>query len=70
MGVRVFSISKGRRILKLEEEISSALVLGKVRKDIMRELDELIARACVMFIKMAVKQVNKAFVTAADDRNE
>lgn len=36
----------------------------------MRGLEELVAWACVLCSGTAVKQIDEAFVTAADDRNE
>lgn len=39
-------------------------------EDIKTELDEKVARTCVLYSETAVKQTDKAFVTTADDRNE
>ena len=39
-------------------------------EDMVRELDELVAGARVLCGEIAIKQIDKAFVTAAGDRNK
>ena len=43
---------------------------GTRRGGIVRELDELVAGACIQCSGIAVKRIDRAFVTATDDRNE
>jgi hypothetical protein len=66
----MLGISKGTRVRELEKEISRGLASGKVSDDMMQELDELVAGACVLCSETAIKQIDKAFFTAADNRNE
>jgi hypothetical protein len=64
---------KGKRILELERETSRGLASRKIdggRDERERDLDELVAGACVLRSDTAIKQIDKAFITAADDRNE
>ena len=64
---------KGKRILELERETSRGLASRKIdggREERERDLDELVAGAGVLRSDTAIKQIDKAFITAADDRNE
>ncbi|KAG8623642.1 hypothetical protein KVT40_008618 [Elsinoe batatas] len=61
---------KGKRIKELQSEIGRGVVSGKKKERFIRELDSLVAGACVLCGEMAVKQIDLPFVTAADNREE
>jgi NADPH-dependent glutamate synthase beta subunit-like oxidoreductase len=63
---------KGKGSWSWKEKLAEVWHQGKLTEDAMRErdLDELVAGACVLRSDTAIKQIDKAFITAADDRNE
>ncbi|KAF4549379.1 Pep3-like protein [Elsinoe fawcettii] len=61
---------KGKRIKELQSEIGRGVVSGKKKERFIRELDGLVAGACVLCGEMAVKQIDQPFVTPADSREE
>lgn len=54
--------SKANRISKLQTEVSRGLSTGANRERAARELDELVAAACVLCSELAVKQIDEPFV--------
>ncbi|KAF4309360.1 Pep3/Vps18/deep orange [Botryosphaeria dothidea] len=54
--------SKANRISKLQMEVSKGLSTGASRERAARELDELVAAACVLCSELAVKQIDEPFV--------
>ncbi|KAF2163509.1 hypothetical protein M409DRAFT_26121 [Zasmidium cellare ATCC 36951] len=63
-------MGRSKRIRELQREIGRGVALGKRREGMVRELDGLVAGACVLCSEMAVKQIDKPFITEADNRNE
>ncbi|EON66616.1 hypothetical protein W97_05862 [Coniosporium apollinis CBS 100218] len=63
-------VAKSRRIRELQDEVDGTGRLGAKREQVVRELDELVAGACVLCSDMAVKQIDEPFVLPSDDRNE
>lgn len=70
MRVDMVGMSEIERIRELQMRTSRGVPSGNRTEVMMRELDELVAGACLLCSELAVKQIDKAFVTAADDRNE
>ncbi|PSK56574.1 Vacuolar protein sorting-associated protein 18 [Elsinoe australis] len=61
---------KGKRIKELQSEIGRGVVSGKKKDRFIKELDGLVAGACVLCGEMAVKQIDQPFVTPMDNRQE
>lgn len=70
MVLKSVGIGKGKRIRELQAEVGRAVVQGKRREGMVRELDSLVAGACPLCSEMAIKRVDEPFVTAADDKDE
>ncbi|KAK5167391.1 tethering complex subunit [Saxophila tyrrhenica] len=68
MVMSMAGLGKGKRIRELQREIGRGVALGKRREGMVRELDGLVAGACVLCSEMAVKLVDEPFVTKDDDR--
>ena len=62
-------MGKGKRIRELQREIGRGVALGKRREGMVRELDGLVAGACVLCSDLAVRLVDEPFVTQGDDKN-
>ena len=56
-----------KRIRALQKEIGMGMTLGKRRDGMVKELDGLVAGACVLCSELAVKQIDEPFITKADD---
>jgi vacuolar protein sorting-associated protein 18 len=70
MVMSMAGIGKSKRIKELQREIGRGVALGKRREGMVRELDGLVASACVLCSELAVKMVDEPFITNSDDRNE
>ncbi|KAK3048666.1 tethering complex subunit [Extremus antarcticus] len=68
MVMSMAGIGKGKRIRELQKEIGRGVALGKRREGMVRELDGLVAGACVLCSEMAVKLVDEPFIGKEDDR--
>ena len=55
-------LGKGRRIRELQREIGRGVALGKRREGMVRELDGLVAGACVLCSDLAVRLVDEPFI--------
>lgn len=63
-------MGKSKRIRELQTEVGRAVVTGKKRERMVRELDALVAGACVLCSEMAVKRIDEPFVTALDSEDD
>jgi hypothetical protein len=70
MRVDMVGMSEIKRIRELQMRTNRGVPSGNRTEVMMRELNELVAGTCLLCSELAVKQIDKAFVTAADDRNE
>ncbi|KAK5733926.1 tethering complex subunit [Elasticomyces elasticus] len=70
MVMQSVGMGKGKRIRELRTEIGRGVAMGKRREGMVKELDGLVAGACVLCSDMAVKMIDEPFVTAADNREE
>ncbi|KAK4623063.1 Vacuolar protein sorting-associated protein 18 [Fulvia fulva] len=70
MVMNMAGMGKGKRIRELQKEIGRGVALGKRREGMVKELDGLVAGACVLCSEMAVKQIDEPFITAADNKQE
>jgi hypothetical protein len=68
MVMAMAGIGKGKRIRELQKEIGRGVALGKRREGMVRELDGLVAGACVLCSEMAVKLIDEPFITKDDDK--
>lgn len=70
MVMQTVGMGKSKRIRELQTEVGRAVVTGKKRERMVRELDALVAGACVLCSEMAVKRVDEPFVTALDSKDD
>ncbi|KAK3077868.1 hypothetical protein LTS18_009049, partial [Coniosporium uncinatum] len=73
LGKRVIEqagVARSRRIRELQGEVQRGTVIGAKRERLIRELDGLVAGACVLCGDAAVRMVDEPFVTGADDQGE
>jgi len=73
LGKRVIEqagVARSRRIRELQGEVQRGTVIGPKRERLIRELDGLVAGACVLCGDAAVRMVDEPFVTGADDQGE
>jgi len=70
MTMKMVGMGKTKRIKELQREIGRGVAFGKRREGMVRELDGLVAGACVLCSEMAVKLIDEPFVTKDDDRDE
>ena len=70
MVMSMAGIGKGKRIRELQKEIGRGVALGKRREGMVRELDGLVAGACVLCSELAVKLVDAPFITKEDNKAE
>lgn len=70
MVMRQAGIGKGKRIRELQKEIGRGVALGKRREGMVRELDGLVAGACVLCSEMAVKMIDEPFVGKEENRED
>lgn len=70
MVLHMAGIGKGKRIRELQKEIGRGVALGKRREGMVKELDGLVAGACVLCSEMAVKLIDEPFITKADNAAE
>jgi len=68
--IELAGITKGRRIMELQMEVSKGVSLGSKREKAIRELDALVGSACVLCSEMAVKLIDEPFVSEADNKGE
>ncbi|THY82270.1 hypothetical protein D6C93_09265, partial [Aureobasidium pullulans] len=66
MVLQSVGMGKSKRIKELQTEVGRAVVTGKKRERMVKELDALVAGAC----EMAVKRIDEPFVTANDNKND
>ncbi|KAK0732716.1 Pep3/Vps18/deep orange family-domain-containing protein [Apiosordaria backusii] len=73
LGRRVLEQSgaaKGRRIREIQGLISKGLVTGERRERVVRELDGLVADACILCSDYAIRRINEPFVAPGEDLEE
>ncbi|EME81646.1 uncharacterized protein MYCFIDRAFT_32864 [Pseudocercospora fijiensis CIRAD86] len=70
MVMNMAGMGKGKRIRELQREVGRGVSMGKRREGMVKELDGLVAGACVLCSEVAVKQIEEPFITAADDPRE
>jgi hypothetical protein len=70
MVLKSVGMGKGKRIRELQREVGRAVVGGKKRETMVRELDGLVAGACVLCSEAAVRMIDEPFVTESDGRDE
>ncbi|KAJ4392223.1 tethering complex subunit [Gnomoniopsis smithogilvyi] len=63
-------VGKGKRIRECQGMITKGLVQGERREGVVRELDGLIASACILCSDYAIKRIDEPFVRADDDLGE
>ncbi|EEH36124.2 vacuolar membrane protein pep3 [Paracoccidioides lutzii Pb01] len=61
---------KRKRIRDLQLEMSKETNTGGKREKVIRDLDGLIAEACILCGEYAIKQIDEPFISAADNRDE
>ncbi|EEH46083.2 tethering complex subunit PEP3 [Paracoccidioides brasiliensis Pb18] len=61
---------KRKRIRDLQIEMSKETNTGGKREKVIRDLDGLIAEACILCGEYAIKQVDEPFISASDNRDE
>ncbi|EFE40382.1 hypothetical protein TRV_04865 [Trichophyton verrucosum HKI 0517] len=61
---------KKKHIRDLQAEMSKGTSIGAKREKIIRELDGLIAEACILCGEHAIKQLDEPFISPADNKNE
>ncbi|KAK4190400.1 Pep3/Vps18/deep orange family-domain-containing protein [Podospora australis] len=73
LGKRVLEQSgaaKGKRIRECQVQISKGLVSGRRREEVVRELDGLVADACILCSDYAIRRISEPFVKEEDDKEE
>ncbi|PGH23404.1 hypothetical protein AJ80_02514 [Polytolypa hystricis UAMH7299] len=73
LGKRVLEAAgsaKRKHIRDLQVEMSKGTSAGPRREKVIRELDGLIAEACVLCGDYAIKQIDEPFISASDSRDE
>lgn len=70
MVMHMAGMGKGKRIRELQKEIGRGVALGKRREGMVKELDGLVAGACVLCSEMAVKLIDEPFITKSDNAAE
>lgn len=68
--IELAGVAKGRRIRELEQEVIRGTAVGKKREALIKELDVLVASACVLCSELAVKQIDEPFVSERDNIGE
>ncbi|KAK3117543.1 tethering complex subunit [Teratosphaeriaceae sp. CCFEE 6253] len=68
MVMRGLGVTKGKRVRELQREVGRGVAMGRKREGMVRELDGLVAGACVLCSEMGVKMVDEPFVGEGDDR--
>ncbi|CAN8096367.1 unnamed protein product [Discula destructiva] len=63
-------MGRGKRIRECQAMITRGLVQGERREAVVRELDGLIASACILCSDYAIKRIDEPFVRADDEVNE
>ncbi|KAF2457272.1 Pep3/Vps18/deep orange family-domain-containing protein [Lineolata rhizophorae] len=63
-------VAKSKRIKELQVEVGRGTSTGAKRERAVKELDALIASACVLCSDSAVKQIDEPFVLQSDNREE
>ncbi|KAJ1335162.1 vacuolar protein sorting-associated protein 18 [Microdochium nivale] len=64
------SFSRARRIRECQVAISKGMVSGQRKEEMVRELDGLVASACILCGEHAIKLVDEPFVSVQDDISE
>ncbi|KAK4172230.1 putative vacuolar membrane protein [Triangularia setosa] len=73
LGRRVLEQSgaaKGRRIREIQGLIGKGVVKGERRERVVRELDGLVADACILCSDYAIRRINEPFVAPGEDLEE
>ncbi|KAK5128579.1 hypothetical protein LTR08_004063 [Meristemomyces frigidus] len=70
MVMGVLGAGRVGRVRELQREIGRGVALGKRREGMVRELDGLVAGACVLCSEMGVRMVDEPFISATDNRQE
>ncbi|KAK0900401.1 tethering complex subunit [Friedmanniomyces endolithicus] len=70
MVMQSVGMGKEKRIRELRSEIGRGVAMGKRREGMVRELDGLVAGACVLCSEMAVRMIDEPFVTTGEDKGE
>lgn len=73
LGKKVLDASgmgKRKHIKDLQNEVSRGLSTGVKRENMIRELDDLVAEACILCGDYAIKQIDAPFITPLDDAEE
>ena len=63
-------LGKRKHIKDLQNEVSHGLSTGVKREEMIRELDDLVAEACILCGDYAIKQTDAPFVTELDNADE
>ncbi|KAL2865658.1 vacuolar protein sorting protein DigA [Aspergillus lucknowensis] len=61
---------KKKYIRDLQTQLNEGAITASRREEIVKELDGLIAEACILCGDHAIKQIDKPFIAATDDANE
>ena len=63
-------LGKRKHIKDLQNEVSRGLSTGVKKEHMIRELDGLVAEACILCGEYSINQIDSPFVTANEDANE
>jgi vacuolar protein sorting-associated protein 18 len=63
-------MGKRKYIKDLQNEVSRGLSTGVKREKMIRELDDLVAEACILCGDYGIKQIDAPFITAHDNAEE
>ena len=70
MVLKSVGMGRGKRIRELQREVGRAVVGGKRREGMVRELDGLVAASCVLCSEGAVRMIDEPFVGEGESREE
>ncbi|KAK0645924.1 Pep3/Vps18/deep orange family-domain-containing protein [Cercophora newfieldiana] len=62
--------AKAKRIRECQVQVSKGLVKGVRREEMVAELDELVASACILCSDYAIRRINEPFVKEEEDLSE
>jgi vacuolar protein sorting-associated protein 18 len=68
--IELAGMARGKRIRELEQDVTRGTAVGKKREALIKELDSLVASACVLCSELAVKQIDEPFISARDSKDE
>ncbi|KAI1326412.1 vacuolar protein sorting protein-like protein DigA [Xylariaceae sp. FL0255] len=63
-------VAKSRRIKECQVAVSKGLVSGAVKEAMVRELDGLVAEACILCSDYAIKRIDEPFIGPDEDADE